>query len=284
MKPSLISVIVTTYNRPDALVAVLRGLKAQSERDFEVLVADDGSKAETQRAIAGEAAGSPMPIRHLWQADEGFRAAAARNKGIAAARGDYLIFLDGDCVPQRDFVARHRALAEPGRTVTGSRVLLSESFTKAALSNGLDLRSEGGAGWLVRRLRSEVNKLLPFFLRLPDGPWRHREGFAWRRIKSCNLATWKADALRVNGFDETFAGWGHEDADFVLRLLNAGVKRKDGALATEVLHLWHKEAPRDRESINRQRVAERQRDGTVRAAQGVAELSADAAAIAERKL
>lgn len=282
MQPGLISVIVTTYNRPDALVAVLRGLKRQSERNFEVLIADDGSKDETQRAIAAEAAGSPVPIRHLWQADEGFRAAAARNKGIAAARGDYLIFLDGDCVPQRDFVARHRALAEPGRTVTGSRILLSESFTEAALAGGLDAAELGG--WLRHRLRGEVNKLLPFFLRLPDGAWRHREGFAWRRIKSCNLATWKSDALRVNGFDETFAGWGHEDADFVLRLLNAGVKRKDGALATEVLHLWHKEAQRDRESINRQRVAERQRDGSVRAAQGIAELPADAAAIAERKL
>jgi glycosyltransferase involved in cell wall biosynthesis len=281
MKPGLITVIVTTYNRPDALVAVLRGLKRQSDRDFEVLVADDGSRDETRAAIACEAVDSPVPVRHLWQADEGFRAAAARNKGIAAARGDYLIFLDGDCVPQRDFIARHRALAEPGRTVTGSRILLSEGFTKAALSGGLDVAEVGG--WLRRRLRGEVNKLLPFVLRLPDGPWRHREGFAWRRIKSCNLATWKADALRVNGFDETFAGWGHEDADFVLRLLNSGVKRKDGALATEVLHLWHREAQRDRESINRQRVVERQRDGTVHAAQGIAELPADAAASAERK-
>jgi glycosyltransferase involved in cell wall biosynthesis len=283
MKPELISVIVTTYNRPDALVAVLRGLKRQSDRNFEVLVADDGSKPETGHAIAGEANASPIAIRHLWQADEGFRAAAARNKGIVAARGDYLIFLDGDCVPQRDFVARHRALAEPGRTVTGSRILLSESFTRAALASGLDLAGADNTGWLGRRLRGEVNKLLPFFLRLPNGPWRHREGFAWRRIKSCNLATWKADALRVNGFDETFAGWGHEDADFVLRLLNAGIKRKDGALATEVLHLWHKEARRDRESINRQRVAERLRDGTVRAEQGIAETPADVAASAERK-
>src|SRR4051812_11057880 len=121
-----LAVVLTTYNRPDALAAVLDGYLEQDTLDFEMIVADDGSTAETGRLIADYASRSPFPLKHVWQEDLGFRAGAARNRALAATGADYIIFSDGDCIPAARFVARHRALAEPGYFAAGNRILLSE--------------------------------------------------------------------------------------------------------------------------------------------------------------
>ncbi|MES2298093.1 MAG: glycosyltransferase family 2 protein [Pseudomonadota bacterium] len=263
-----ISVVVTTYNRPDALEAVIDACFAQSDRNFDIIIADDGSSANTGECIAALQARATVPLQHVWQPDEGFRAALARNRGTLAARGEYIVFLDGDCVPQRDFIARHRALARRGFLVSGSRVLLSEAFTRTVLAEKRDLQSLGRLEKLRLRLRGDVNKMLQLLLTWPD-LGRERHGFSWRRIKSCNLAVWRADLETVGGFDESFEGWGHEDSDLVVRLFNAGVMRKDGAFATEVFHLWHREAKRDQESSNKRLVQERAKNGTVRATKGL---------------
>jgi glycosyltransferase involved in cell wall biosynthesis len=264
-----IAVIVTTYNRLDALAAVLAGLCAQTDRNFEVIVADDGSTPVTGDYVRRVARTSPMPVRHVWHEDDGFRAAAIRNKGIASTDASYLVFLDGDCVPQRDFVARHRALAAPGRLVTGSRILLSALLTRRLLDARRPLARVTGAEWLADRLLGDINKVLPVFLKLPMAAWRVSGRFKWRRIKSCNLAVWRADAVAVDGFDETFHGWGHEDADFVLRLHHHGVERTLGSFATEVFHLWHPEARRDRAQPNLLKVQARQQTKQVRADRGL---------------
>jgi glycosyltransferase involved in cell wall biosynthesis len=268
--PFKISLVVTTYNRPDALAAVVEALFAQNDRNFEIIIADDGSKDSTREAIAQLQARSPVPLLHVWQEDLGFRAAMARNRGTLAASGEYIVFLDGDCVPQRDFVARHRQLARRGYLVSGSRILLSPEFTTRVLTERLDLQSLRPAAWLRLRAQGHVNKVLQLLARWPDAG-RERKRFSWRRIKSCNLAVWRSDLDKVNGFDESFTGWGHEDSDLVVRLFNAGILRKDGAFATEVFHLWHREAQRDQESSNRGVVLERAANGTVRATQGLAE-------------
>ena len=106
----LISVIVATYNRPDALAAVLRGLEAQTDRNFEIVVADDGSGEETGRAIAAFARTTKLPVKHAWHADNGFRLAEIRNRAIRISAGGYCVFLDGDCIPRPGFVAAHRKL------------------------------------------------------------------------------------------------------------------------------------------------------------------------------
>lgn len=251
-----ISVVMTTYNRPDALEAVVRACFMQNDKNFEIIIADDGSTANTRTLIERLASAAPMPLRHVWQPDNGFRAAMARNRGTLAATGEYIIFLDGDCIPQPDFIARHRALSQPGHLVSGSRILLSERLTRRVLDTGIDVI---GASFLTRlgwRLRGDMNKLLQLLLRWPD-LGRTSKKFSWRRIKSCNLGVWRGDLERVNGFDESFTGWGHEDSDLVVRLFHAGVLRKDGAFATEVFHLWHREAQRDLESSNRKTVLER---------------------------
>lgn len=275
MTPDKIAVIVATYNRPDALIAVLRGLAAQTDRRFEVIVADDGSREETRTAINRLRASVPVPLRHVWHRDDGFRLAGIRNKGVLATEADYLVFLDGDCIPQPDFVARHRALAAHGRMVTGSRILVGETFTADLLVTGQSFFALPFTRKLRERLTGGLNKLLPLWLKLPAGRLRHVDRFVWRRIKGANLAAWRADVLKINGFDQSFSGWGHEDADFVLRLFHAGIQRTDGAWATEVLHLWHREAAKDRAQSNHDAVLARQVSGQQRATVGIAETAAD---------
>lgn len=265
-----ISVVITTYNRPDALEAVVLACFHQDDKNFEIIIADDGSTANTRDTVERLRAQSPVPLQHVWQPDAGFRAAMARNRGTLAAAGDYIIFLDGDCVPQRDFIARHRALARRGYLVSGSRILLSQSLTERALRERIDVAAMPLAERLRMRLHGDMNKVLQTMLRWPD-IGRERKKFSWRRIKSCNLAVWKDDLVKVNGFDESFTGWGHEDSDLVVRLFHAGVLRKDGAMATEVLHLWHREAQRDQESSNRKVVLARAADGTTQATVGLRE-------------
>lgn len=267
-QPYTISIIVSTYNRPDALQAVLLGCFAQDDRHFEIIIADDGSTHNTAQCIEQLRAQSPVPLQHVWQEDLGFRLARVRNLGIQAARGSYLLFLDGDCVPQPDFVRQHRKLAQRGYMVTGSRILLSEALTARAVAGQLDLNRLSLSLQLALRLRGDLSKIVQLHARWPDlGRRRHR--FSFRRIKGCNLGIWRDDLERINGFDESFQGWGYEDSDAVLRLFNAGVMRKDGAFATEVMHLWHRESPRDQTSSNYSRVLQRVDDKTVRAAQGL---------------
>jgi glycosyltransferase involved in cell wall biosynthesis len=244
-----ISVVVTTYNRPAALRAVLDGLGAQADRDFEVIVADDGSRDDTRALVEQTRPGFPVPLAHAWQEDKGFRAGAARNRATERARGDYIVFLDGDCIPRPDFIARHRALAERGWMVAGNRILLSEAFTARALSERLPLHAWSEQQWREARRRGDINRTLPLAC-LPLGPLRKIAASRWQRVRTCNLGVWTDDFRRVRGFDESFEGWGFEDSDLAVRLLNAGVRRKEGAFATGVLHLWHRENDRRHEGRN----------------------------------
>lgn len=257
MNPSpLVSVVITTYNRSDALLAVLQGLCQQTDTRFEVIIADDGSREEHQRAIQTSAQARALKAVHVWHPDVGFTASRVRNLGVAASHGDYIVFLDGDCVPEVDFIARHKRLAQAGHFVNGSRVLLSQAFTQRVLEGKEHICGRSPWYWLRQRLQGRASKLTGL-LRLPDGNFRTRRAFSWKGIRSCNMGIWRSDYVQVNGFDESFVGWGHEDADIVLRLHNSGVVRKNGFCATEVFHLWHKEAARNQESQNARTVRER---------------------------
>lgn len=253
----MISVIVATYNWPEALRLSLQSLACQTDLDFEILVADDGSRNETKVMVEAFAKSAPVSVRHLWHEDLGFRKTQILNAAIKAAAGDYLVFLDGDCIVQPDFIARHRGLSQPNHLVTGSRILLGKRLTARLCAEGnWDYRAFLG-GALGYRLRGEASKFLPLFFRVPRNRLRDYRSFVWRRIKGCNLACWKSDAADIGGFDESMTGWGHEDADFVLRLQDKGVIRRSGAWATEVLHLWHEIADRGKADQNRTFVMER---------------------------
>lgn len=272
----LISVVITTYNRPDALRAVVEACFTQQDKNFEIIIADDGSTANTKDVIDALKQRSPVPLSHVWQPDDGFRAAMARNRGTLAARGEYIVFLDGDCIPQVDFIAQHRKLARRGYLVSGSRILMSAELTERILSGQVDLRTASLSELLGYRFKRHINKAAQLLVRWPD-IGRESRRFTWRRIKSCNLGVWRSDLDTVNGFDESFTGWGHEDSDLVVRLFNAGVMRKDGAFATEVFHLWHREAQRDQESSNRAVVLARAEDKTIVATRGLSSHQGDAA-------
>jgi glycosyltransferase involved in cell wall biosynthesis len=264
----LFSVIVTTYNREDALDAVLRSLACQADRNFEVVVADDGSIAATGQLVEAWKAKIGHSMDRVWHEDRGFRAAEIRNRAILASRGAYCIFLDGDCIVRPDFVGTHRRLAEPGYFVTGNRILLSPELTALVLREGLTPESWSFGRWLGQRLRGRVNRLSAL-LYLPLGPLRRLRRHAWRGARSCNLAVWRSDLDRVDGFDADYSGWGKEDSDVLVRLLRAGVRRKDGVFATGVLHLWHPDAGRDQLAANERKLSDIIASDNIRARRGL---------------
>jgi len=267
----LISIIVTTYNREDALDAVLRSLSRQSDQDFEVIVADDGSGSATAALVEAWQARVGHRIEHVWHEDRGFRAAEIRNRAILAARGGYCLFLDGDCIARPGFVASHRRLAEAGAFVTGNRILLSRALTEKVLREKREPEHWRLAGWIGKRLTGGINRVSAL-LTLPLGPLRWLRQKKWRGARSANLAVWRADLTRVDGFDAGYSGWGKEDSDIVVRLLRAGVRRKDGAFATGVLHLWHAEADRGRLAENEHRLTGVIAGDQVRAQRGLSAL------------
>jgi glycosyltransferase involved in cell wall biosynthesis len=250
------AVVVTTYNRPDALALVLDGYRDQLDESFELIVADDGSTHETADVIEDARRTARFPISHVWQEDRGFRAAAIRNRTVASSLAEYLIFTDGDCVPGPAFVSRHRQLAQRGCFVAGSRVSLQARLTRAVTDQRIAIHRWGLRAWAGARLRGDVNRLLPL-LPLPlSGSWRTATPHRWKGHGSFNLAVWRSDFERINGFDESFEGWGFEDTDLVVRLVTAGVRYKAGRLAVPVFHLWHPQSDRAYWGGNRQRFEE----------------------------
>jgi glycosyltransferase involved in cell wall biosynthesis len=225
-----LSVVVLTYERPDALALVLRGLARQSVAPHEVIVTDDGSSPATRACAVREARGFPCKVAFLTHQRSGPRMSRARNRGVAAARGDYVVFLDGDQVPARHFVADHLAFARRGSFVQGSRALASAATTARMLATGaLDVGPlEPG---LARRRHAVRAPALWWVFGRP-----HRSP---RGLKSCNFAFWRDDLVRLNGFDESMTGWGLEDGELAQRGYHLGLWRRDLRLGAGVVHLWH---------------------------------------------
>ncbi|NUO37795.1 MAG: glycosyltransferase family 2 protein [Gemmatimonadaceae bacterium] len=261
------SLVLTTYNWPDALQLVLTSALEQSVLPDEVLVADDGSTAPTAdvvRAFATRFAERGVPLRHVWHPDEGFRAAAIRNRALAQASGEYVLLIDGDCVLHRDFVRSHLAFARSGQFVQGTRVLLDAERARRALVAG-----ETRFGAFERGITNRMNALsLRWLSPLVPTPSDPLKG-----VRSCNMGFWLADARRVNGFNERFVGWGREDSEFVVRLVNAGVRRRKLKFGGIVYHLWHPERPRDALDANDELLASVRSAGSVWAEVGMSKYS-----------
>lgn len=245
------AVIVTTYNRPDALRAVLKSLLNQTVAADEVIIADDGSTQATADCIAEFQ--ERLPLKHAWQADQGFRAGAARNMAVARSHAPYMLFLDGDCIVQPDFIEKHLRLAEPGWFVAGNRILLSTELTQRVLSSEETITEWSTLQWLWQSCLGHCNRWLPL-LYVPGQSWRKQRPARWQQARTCNLAIWRQDFERVNGFDEIYSGWGHEDADLAVRLIRQGVFHKEGRFATAVFHLWHTENDRSHTLENASRL------------------------------
>lgn len=265
----LISVVVSTYNRPGALGAVLRALSKQTDKNLEIVVADDGSEAETAEIVRDWQTRSEIRIVHVWHPDKGFRLAEIRNRAIVASSSNYCVFLDGDCIPSTDFVAQHRRLSEPGRVVCGHRLMLAEAFTRRVTRQDLAIEDWTFGRWLNEFRRGSIDRLSPL-ARLPGSSWRRRliKG-RMKKVRGCNMAVWRSDLLKVDGFDANFVGWGHEDRDLATRLCMTGASLKDGRWATGVFHLWHDVADRSVELEHWDRIAKSIKSGRFWAMKGL---------------
>lgn len=248
-KSPCISVIITTYNQPDALRLVLLALSQQTQLPDEVIIADDGSSDETRLLIDQLQNQLNYPLQHVWQKNKGFRAARIRNKAVLHTDNNYLIFLDGDCVPFPDFIEKHRLLAEPNWFVAGHRILLEKKFTAKIFKESLPIYQDTSLQWLWHYFQGQSNRLFPL-LRIGLNKLRKLRAKHWQGAKSCNLGLWKEDFLTINGFDESFIGWGYEDSDLVIRLIRSRTYRKSGKFAIPVIHLWHPQNDREKEQIN----------------------------------
>ncbi|MFO7749138.1 MAG: glycosyltransferase family 2 protein [Desulfobacteraceae bacterium] len=239
-----VSVIITTYNRPGALKRVVQGLLGQTRVPDEIVIADDGSSFETRDLVKQliAQAGSCRMV-HVWQKDKGFRAARARNLAIKETTGEYIISLDGDCIPEIHFVEDHLKLAKSGCFFQGKRVLVEKEWSETFLF-------ENTKQTLALILAGMKNKIshTHHLLRLPF--WPALENTKLSGIKSCNMGFFKEDLLAVNGFNQDFIGWGREDSELALRLFNLGLRRRGHPFKAICFHLWHEENDRDRMEIN----------------------------------
>lgn len=234
-----VALLITTYNRPDALNAVLESVYGQTRLPNEVIVCDDGSTAATRSLITSWTA--KLPVRYAWVSDQQFRASKTRNLGILKSQSELLIFVDGDCLLPPSFIETQIQLARPGYVVAGGRRLLTSKQTESILVG----REPLGAAFRSWK-----------FTRYPLGPLRNLKTKDWSTVRTCNLSVHRDDVIKIAGFDEKFIGWGLEDTDFVFRLIRSGIKIRSGRLGVCVAHLHHEENSRDQLSANTTRFAE----------------------------
>lgn len=231
------SLIISTYNWPEALAVCLDSVRKQSSLPDEIIIADDGSSEETSLLVKAYAESCPVPIKYVWQEDQGFRLAKIRNKAIAEASGDFIIQIDGDVFLHNNFIEDFVTIARPGSCILGSRVSLGEKLSFKILKSSVAKRifpwTLGIHRKPVRALYLKLGRLISFKYRLDES-----KGFG------CAMGFYRNDFIAVNGYDERFEGWGCEDRDLLLRLLNNNVHNHKLLFTGIVFHLWHKEASR----------------------------------------
>jgi len=230
-----ISLIITTYNWPDALLLVLESIRHQTLMPSEIIVADDGSDYMTKEVINDFNRDYNLNIKHSWQEDNGFRAARSRNKAILQSSGDYIILIDGDTVLHSSFVKDHLNFAESGYFVQGSRVLMSKEETQKAIE-----KKYINFSLFTPKIQNRKNSIHSIFLSSLFSSKKN----SIHGVKSCNMAFYRKDCIKINGFNNDFIGWGREDSEFVVRLINSGVNRNNIRFKAIQFHLWHDENTR----------------------------------------
>lgn len=231
-----ISLIISTYNFPNALRVSLESVLRQTEEPYEVIVADDGSSEETAQLIEEFRARAPFAIHHVWQPNEGFRAGTIRNKAIVRASGDYIVQIDGDIYLHPKFIADHASVARHGLFVCGSRVIVKREHTEE-IFKGADPAITPFTHGISNRKNALRSPLLSL-------PFRHVDG-AKMNYRGCNMAFWRQDLLAVNGYDEAYEGWGCEDHDLVQRLINHRILPLQLRHFAICYHLWHPSNKKD---------------------------------------
>ena len=266
------SLIITTYEMPEHLKLVCANLKRQSRQDFEVIFCDDGSGRDTAEVIAQFAQSTSIPVQSVWQEHQGFRKCKILNQALIKARGDLLIFLDGDCVPHWQFVEDHLNQQEKGFYLAGRRVELGPQLSAKISPKWVE---EGYFDWphpsLIWSALQGDSEFINRSVRVTSPVLR-----SWLRmnhvvdLKGCNYSVPKSVLLALNGFDETYEGYGREDTDVEIRLQNYGLKIKSMKGLALQFHVWHPR--REFTPANEDLLADVKRTGRVRAIKGLSEI------------
>ena len=237
-----ISLVISTYNKPDYLELCLKSALHQTIAPDEIVIADDGSTHETAELIDSLAKTSKVPIIHVWQEDEGFQVCKIRNKAFARCSGDYIIQSDGDIIFDKHFVEDHKRLAEKGYFVCGSRIYLTPEGTHQMFENqSINPKI---------KFMQQSHILNSIHIKLLQKLFSLRYGKRIDKLRGCNMAFWKDDIIKVNGYDENLTSWGHEDGELAYRLHFAGVKKKFLKFGGICYHLYHKESSRENEQAH----------------------------------
>ena len=268
-----VSVIFTTYNSPEWLEKVLWGFFYQTYKDFEIVIADDGSSGETRALIEAMRMQTGMSIRHEWQEDEGFRKGRILNKAILAAENEYIVFTDGDCIPRRDFVEVHVRESAIGCFLSGSYYKLPMSTSKKITKEDIASGRCFDVSWLRENGLPWGRKTLKLRARGKWAKWLNKLTPTQCNLKGSNASAWKSDILAVNGYDERMA-WGGQDREFGVRLINSGVKPKHVRYDAIVVHLDHSRGYKDPEMVasNKKLRLKNEREGVTTTDYGISRL------------
>ncbi|NDV62329.1 glycosyltransferase [Puniceicoccales bacterium CK1056] len=241
-----ISLCITTYNKPVQLEQVLSGIRRMSVLPDEVIVCDDGSGPETRSMLDRLKLDFPVPLRHLWQPDEGWQVSKSRNMGIKEAAGDYIVFIDGDCVPHHKFIEDHKQLAREGHFTLGDRAHVKQPYTNDFQPTFMQVMKGILSKKLHKRYVAIRNPLeRPYRINYGDVTARELANLA----VGCNMAFWKSDIVKINGFNESLEGWALEDIEMAGRLLVSGVTANKVWRQAILYHLDHGDPVFDDETI-----------------------------------
>ena len=254
---STVSVIVSTYNKPDWLEKVLWGFNFQTYKDFELIVADDGSGPETATLVDNIRGELSYEIKHVWQEDTGFQKCKILNKAIVACVNDYIIMTDGDCIPREDFVQVHYINKEPGYFISGGYYMLPMNISKAITKGDIEKQNCFNIQWLKEMGIPKTfknNKLTAKgFISTLFNTFTPTNA-SWN---GHNSSGWKKDIMNINGFDERMQ-YGGEDREFGERLFNFGVKSKQLRYSAVCIHLDHERGYKTPEAIAKNQVIRRE--------------------------
>ena len=238
MSPERIGVVITTYNSPLWLSKVLTGYENQSQPDFRVIIADDGSTNETRDLIDRFRERGILQIDHVWHEDDGSRKCQILNKAIRETDCDYLIFTDGDCIPEPDFIATHQRLAEPGVFLSGGYIKLTMPVSEAISDDDIRSGVIFDPQWLVSKGQPKNHKLWKLSSSSLKKTFLNAITPAAASWNGMNSSTWTKDLIAVNGFNEDMQ-YGGLDRELGERLWNFGHKSRQIRYSTVCLHLDH---------------------------------------------
>lgn len=257
------SLLIATYNWPEALELVFKSVLRQTVKVNEILIADDGSDERTKSVIESFKKNTDIPVKHFWHEDKGFRKTIIMNEALANASGDYIIQIDGDIILHPNFIADHISDAKEGFYIKGSRSMLSAERTNQILLTK-NIRIHPLTEGVGSKINASHFPLLSFLFR--------GDHFRSNNLRGCNFSFWKNDFIAVNGYNNDLEGWGHEDIELAARLTNLGIKQRQLKLKAVCFHLYHKINPRHNEDLNYKKYLKVVEEGTVKCSNGIKQI------------